>query len=50
MPLLNAAPKDAAHYAMPVVSPQKDLDPKAFVPSIPVCALNEQNTASLLKK
>jgi hypothetical protein len=50
IPLLNASPKDPAHYAMPMVSPQKDLDPKAFVPSMPVCASSQQNTASLLKK
>jgi hypothetical protein len=50
IPLLNAAPKDAAHYAMPRVSPQKDLDPRAFVPSMPVCGSSQQNPASLLKK
>ncbi len=38
IPLLNAAPKDAAHYTTPVVSPQKDVDPGIHVPSIPVCA------------
>jgi hypothetical protein len=50
IPLLNAAPKDAAHYTMPMVSPQKDLDPKAFLPSMPVCGSSQQNAASLLKK
>jgi hypothetical protein len=50
IPLLNAAPNDTAHYAMAVVSPQKDLDPKAFVPSMPVCGSSQQNAASLLKK
>ena len=50
IPLLRAAPKDAAHYAMPMISPQKELDPKAFVPSMPVCASTQQSAASLLKK
>ena len=38
IPLLNVAPKDAAHYPTPVVSPPKDMDPGIHVPSIPVCA------------
>src|SRR5262249_1972382 len=50
IPLLNAAPKDTAHYNMPKVSPQKDLDPKAFVPSMPVCNSIRPNAASPLKK
>lgn len=50
VPLMNAVPKDAAHYAMPMISPQKELDPKAFVPSMPVCGSSQQDAASLLKK
>jgi hypothetical protein len=38
IPLLNVAPKDAAHYTTPTVSPRKDVDPGIHVPSIPVCA------------
>jgi hypothetical protein len=41
IPLLNAGPKDAAHYTMPMVSPQNGLDPKAFVPSMPVCGSSQ---------
>jgi hypothetical protein len=50
IPLLNAAPRDAAHYTMPMLSPKKQLDPKAFVPSMPVCASTQPSAASMLKK
>jgi hypothetical protein len=37
IPLLSVAPKDAAHYTMPMASQRQDVDPGAHLPSIPVC-------------